>query len=322
MDEIASNMSGACTCQPTLWRASGLQTNSVQPAESTASSVTERMGARPCPACGRVTDHWHRFTINGCDILQCRDCGLGRTDRVAGFDPASYYTADYFCGGRADGYSDYRGAEPVLRREFARSVKFIRRIRPHGKLLELGCAYGFFLAEAARFFEVTGIELAQDAVDHARRTGLNVLRGAADEENLRQIGRVDVIVLFDVIEHLPEPHKTLALCRQHLNPNGIIVITTGDFGSLVAKVTGARWRLMTPPQHLWFFTQESMRRMSAGSGLAVEHLDHPWKFVPASLIIFQLRRMLGFPARLTPGSRLGVPVNLFDAMRIVLRKPP
>jgi SAM-dependent methyltransferase len=298
-----------------------LQTNSAQPGKSSASSVAESMSARPCPACGCVTDHTRRFTINGCDILQCRDCGLGRTDRVGGFDPASYYTADYFSGRHPDGYPDYRGAEPVLRREFARSVEFIRRFRPDGKLLELGCAYGFFLAEAAPFFEVAGIELAQEAADHARRTGLNVLRGAADEENLRQIGRVDVIVLFDVIEHLPEPRETLALCRRHLNSNGIIVITTGDFGSLAAKATGARWRLMTPPQHLWFFTQESMHRMSTGSGLAVEHLDHPWKFVPASLIIFQLRRMLGFPgAGLTGASRLGVPVNLFDAMRLVLRK--
>ena len=78
-----------------------------------------------------------------------------------------------------------------------------------------------------------------------------------------------------------------------------------------------------PPQHLWFFTQESVHRMSAGNGLAVEHLDHPWKFVPASLIIFQLQRMLGFAgARLTAAGRLGVPLNLFDAMRIVLRKAP
>jgi SAM-dependent methyltransferase len=283
--------------------------------------VKEPVELRPCPACGQITEHSLRFTCNGCDIFQCRDCGLGRTEGIGAFDPSAYYTADYFSGRRPDGYPDYQGAEPVLRREFARSVDFIRRFRREGKLLELGSAYGYFLVEAAHFFEVAGIELAQAAVDHSRRAGLNVLRGAANEENLRQIGCVDVIVLFDVIEHLPEPRETLALCRQYLNPNGIIVITTGDFDSVVARITGARWRLMTPPQHLWFFTQESMRRMSAGGGLAVEHVDHPWKIVPASLIVFQLQRMLGFSGgRLSAASRLGVPVNLFDAMRIVLRK--
>jgi 2-polyprenyl-3-methyl-5-hydroxy-6-metoxy-1,4-benzoquinol methylase len=277
--------------------------------------------ARACPACGRMVKHRLRFQANSCNILQCSSCGLGRAETPA-FDPAAYYTADYFSGRHADGYADYLGAEPVLRREFARSVNFIRGYRRAGKLLELGCAYGFFLMEAARHFEVAGIELAADAAEHGRRAGLNVLQGTADEARLRQIGPVDVIVLFDVIEHLPDPRETLALCRRHLNPGGIIVITTGDFGSLAARLTGARWRLMTPPQHLWFFTRQSMHRLAFGLGLGVEHLDHPWKIVPLSLIVFQLRRMLGLrSAPVASASGFGVPVNLFDAMRVVLRSP-
>jgi SAM-dependent methyltransferase len=297
-----------------------LQTTSSQvPA---AKSLTDTAIARACPACGRTTDHSLRFRTNGCEILQCRGCGLGRTE-ASGFDPAAYYTGDYFSGGHSDGYADYLGAEPVLRREFARSVDFIRNYRSNGKLLELGCAYGFFLQEAARHFEVAGIELAAEAAAHGRRAGLNVLSGLASEANLRQIGHVDVIVLFDVIEHLPQPRETLDLCCQQLNPGGIIVITTGDFGSTAAKLTGVKWRLMTPPQHLWFFTQESVHRLSASLGLSVAHVDHPWKTVPASLIAFQLRRMLGLrPAGVATASRIGVPVNLFDAMRIVLRKAP
>src|SRR5438105_3708177 len=215
----------------------------------------------PCPACGRLTEHAFRFRVNDCDIFQCRECGLGRAETPA-FDPVAYYTEDYFSGRRADGYPDYLGAEPVLRREFARSVDFIRRYRNRGKLLELGCAYGFFLMEAARYFDVAGIELAAEAAEHGRRAGLNVLQGMAAAASLERIGQVDVIVLFDVIEHLPQPRDAVALCSQHLNPGGIIVITTGDFGSTAARLARARWRLMTPPQHLWFFTQESMRRLS------------------------------------------------------------
>jgi SAM-dependent methyltransferase len=295
--------------------ASFLQTDTSQ----LSAANSERI--RQCPACGRASEHTFRFRVNGCDILQCHACGLGRTETSA-FDPADYYTEDYFSGRRADGYSDYRGAEPVLRREFARSVDFIRQYCEGGKLLELGCAYGFFLMEAARHFDVAGIELAPEAAEHGRRAGLNILQGMADAATLQRLGRVDVVVLFDVIEHLPEPRETLALCRDHVNAGGIIVITTGDFGSAAARLAGTRWRLMTPPQHLWFFTQESVRRLAAGLGLAVEHLDHPWKIVPASLIVFQLRRMLGLRGEsVTAASRIGVPVNLFDAMRIVLRKP-
>src|SRR5262249_10612840 len=147
---------------------------------------------------------------------------------------------------------------------------FIHGYRTAGRLLELGCAYGFFLQEARRHFEVAGIELAADAAAHCRSAGLNVLQGVADEESLRQIGHVDVIVLFDVIEHLPEPRETLALCHRYLNPGGLIVITTGDFASPLARLAGVKWRLMTPPQHLWFFTPESMRRIATALGLALE----------------------------------------------------
>ncbi|MGC2780189.1 MAG: class I SAM-dependent methyltransferase, partial [Bradyrhizobium sp.] len=177
----------------------------------------------PCPACGETTPQRFLYAKNGCDILQCERCGLGRAE-TSGFDPATYYTGDYFTGQHADGYADYLGAEPVLRREFAHTVDFIRSFRPKGRLLELGCAYGFFLQEAKRHFDVFGIELAADAAAHARRSGLNVLTGIADEATLAPLGAMDVIVLLDVIEHLPAPRDTLELCARHLAPDGIIVL--------------------------------------------------------------------------------------------------
>ena len=272
-----------------------------------------------CPACGQATAHRGLYTKNGCDILQCEACGLGRAE-TSGFDPAAYYTGDYFTGQHADGYADYRGAEPVLRREFARMVAFIRGLRPGGKLLELGCAYGFFLQEAKPYYEVAGVELAEEAAAHCRRAGLDVMVGVADARTFFHFGMVDVIVLLDVIEHLPDPRATLSLCAQHLNPGGIVVITTGDFASTPARLAGSRWRLMTPPQHLWFFTREGLRRMADSVGLRLESADHPWKIVPLSLILFQLGRMIGLHMA-APATGIGLPVNLFDAMRVVLRKP-
>jgi SAM-dependent methyltransferase len=274
-----------------------------------------------CPACNRATSHRLLYRKSNCDILRCEECGLGRTD-AAGFDPASYYTGDYFEGGHPDGYADYLGAEPVLRREFRQTVDLIRSLKPGGRLLELGCAYGFFLAEAAAHYDATGIELAADAAAFGRGRGLRIISGVADEPALAGLGTFDVIVMLDVIEHLPNPRDTLALCERHLNPGGIMVISTGDFGSLPAKLLGSRWRLMTPPQHLWFFTRASMLRLGNSLGLQMERFEHPWKKVPLSLIAFQLARMAGLHRRAqSSASRIGVPVNLFDAMRVVLRKP-
>ena len=275
---------------------------------------------RACFACDKNSPHVFRFKVNGCEIWQCEHCGLGRAE-TATFNPNDYYTVDYFSGRQRDGYSDYLGAEPVLRREFAHSVDFVRRFTRSGRLLDLGCAYGFFLKEARSHFETFGIELAEHAAASCREAGLNVLSGVANETNMEQIGEVDVITMFDVIEHLPQPREVLARCYRYLKPGGVIVITTGDFASIVARWAGAKWRLMTPPQHLWYFTKESLRRTSSQFSLSMEHFDHPAKRVPLSLIVFQLQRMLGMRGSPFPvANRIGISVNLFDAMRVVLRK--
>jgi 2-polyprenyl-3-methyl-5-hydroxy-6-metoxy-1,4-benzoquinol methylase len=276
-----------------------------------------------CPSCGWVTKQKLLFAKNGCEIFRCEGCGLGRAATVE-FDADKYYTHDYFSGGYPDGYADYLGSKPVLHREFTRDVEFIRQYRRCGRLVEIGCAYGFFLQQAKRCFDVAGIELAPDAGAYCRHNALEVITGTATAENLKQLGPADIFVLLDVIEHLPDPFDTLARCVTYLKPGGLIILTTGDFGSPIARLTGARWRLMTPPQHLWFFTKESFRRWARRFGMRIEEFHHPWKLVPLSLIGFQLVRTIGLKPTVMPGSGIAVPVNLFDAMRIVFSRvvPP
>jgi hypothetical protein len=62
-----------------------------------------------CPACERPTFHRFLYAKNNCAIVKCSVCGLGRA-RCEEFDPREYYSSEYFSGGRADGYADYRGA--------------------------------------------------------------------------------------------------------------------------------------------------------------------------------------------------------------------
>jgi 2-polyprenyl-3-methyl-5-hydroxy-6-metoxy-1,4-benzoquinol methylase len=261
---------------------------------------------------------------NGSQVYRCAGCGLGAAT-APNFDATACYTAEYFASQTKGGYPDYRASEPVLRAEFRRVVAFARRLVPSGRLLEIGAAYGFFLIEAGAHYEVHGIEIAEAAAAFARRRGLDVRTGRPTRQSLAEIGMVDVIVMLDVIEHLEDPGVVLRLCGQYLRSGGAIIMTTPDFASPLARVSGRHWRNMTPPQHLWYFTVESLARLGAAAGLTIAEVTHPWKRVPTALVLQLLGRSVGIPwpsSLLSKASRFGLPVNLFDAMRVVLRKPP
>jgi SAM-dependent methyltransferase len=265
-----------------------------------------------------------RYRKNGCDVFACERCGVGRAE-ASGFDPARYYGEAYFDGRLADGYADYAGSEAVLRRDFAATLAHLLRFVSGGRLLEVGCAHGFFLLEARSRFEVHGIELAESAVRACHARGLaSVRRGRLDAETLHGLPAFDAIVLLDVIEHLEDPGEAFRLLAGQLAPNGVVLLTTGDWSSLLARALGRHWRLMTPPQHLSFFTPRSLERLGRRHGLALEELSRPGKRVPAALILHQLARMFGLrPRAPRAGSALscvGIPLNLFDALRVVYRK--
>ena len=112
--------------------------------------------------------------------------------------------------------------------------------------------------------------------------------------------------MLDVIEHLPDPFETLRLCNKILKPGGVILITTGDFDALIARLTGRHWRLMTPPQHLWYFSRTSFSSMADSLALNMVSCTRPWKLVSdgEDVSITELLRRMGramsHPARLIP----------------------
>lgn len=275
-----------------------------------------------CAVCGVPTPHQRVYEKLGYPILACRRCGLGSTYLAPGFNPASLYDDAYFSGGQPDGYADYAGSEPVLRKEFRRVLQDLRKCgSTGGKLLELGCAYGFFLSEARDRYECLGVEMAPSAVAFARSRGLEVIEGSLREQILTERGPFDAVAMLDCIEHLPAPDQTVALLARGLRPGGYIVITTGDWDSALARLTNANWRLMTPPQHLFFFSRKTLTALLERNGFEVLSVSSPWKLVPIGLALYQVTSRAGF--RLTvPGwlGRVGVPVNLFDTVRVIARK--
>jgi len=277
-----------------------------------------------CQVCDTVSNHKLMYHKNTIPVFRCELCGVGQAI-AKNFKPDKYYIDEYFSGGYAEGYIDYAGSEVVLRREFKKTVKYLLQFcKTGGKCLEIGCAYGFFLQEAKRFFEVYGVEISVAAVHHCKINGLNkVYSGNISESLLQEIGKIDVAVLLDVIEHFDELDHQISLISAALKPGAVCLITTGDWSSFFANLTKAKWRLMSPPGHLWYFTPNSLDILMKRFGLIRVDISYPWKIVPFNLIVNQLFLMLGwkphfnFPKIM---SNYGILSNLFDTMRVVYKR--
>jgi SAM-dependent methyltransferase len=196
---------------------------------------------------------------------RCTTCELVFQARPPlGEELEALYTADYFTQGGA-GYPDYIADERTHRRQARTYLKKIERLGvPRGALLDVGCAAGFFLDEARkRGFTVRGCELSQYAQEYAReRLGLEVDRaGFVDASFAPPPASFDVITVFNVLEHIPDPQLVAGKLFDLLKPGGYLVVETWDPRSWLARLLGPRWPTYAPPTVLYCFTRRTLGQL-------------------------------------------------------------
>ncbi len=256
-------------------------------------------------------------------IFRCPKCRLAFWAGRA--NPHSMYTPEYFAGAE---YRDYVGDKKLIQRDFASRIDSLRKLKPAGRLLEIGCAFGFFLELARAHWEVRGLDVAAECIQHARgELGLNAdvadFLALPDEPE-----SYDVICLWDTLEHLRRPVRCIERAGRWLKPGGVLAITTNDMDSAVARVRGSKWRQIHPPTHLFYFSAETLRRAVEKAGLEtvdVSHVGYHRSYRSMAHGVFALRNptVSWLYDVLTLGGRLdfGVYLNLYDIMMLTARKP-
>jgi len=167
-------------------------------------------------------------------------CGVCDGSTITSIDPANRICRCEQCGYVFDNprptlraivafYSQLGKYDSWLKEEEDRSLHYRRRLeilkrhRSSGSLLDVGTGTGQFLSIARESFTVLGTEVSESAVRIARnKYGLDVKQGQV--EDIQFDTQFDVITLFHVLEHVPNPLPTLQRCRELLNPDGILVV--------------------------------------------------------------------------------------------------
>jgi SAM-dependent methyltransferase len=230
---------------------------------------------RRCPVCDGARAGL-AFVKDGYDMQCCGDCStlfVGRDPHTIDFQ--ALYGESYYTGGSGAVFADYVGQQALRRAHARRRLWMMRHLPPrwprHGRLLDVGCAFGFFLAEAREFYDVQGVELSEWSSAYAReQLALPVFTGTLAQAAL-PADHFDVVTLWDVIEHVPDPVPLLSEAARVLRRGGHLVLTTGDWGSAYARERGADWHLMEPPWHLTMFSRATMARAGERAGLRVVH---------------------------------------------------
>ena len=229
---------------------------------------------RACEVCGGIAADLV-YVVDSFPVVRCRECRLVFVGREPSREELlALYDESYWDDPAAAGYDGYAAAEERKRHHFRTLLAQVERFARPGAMLELGSAYGYFLDEARRRgWAVRGIEPSQHAAAHAReRLGLDVVPGPLTEVPVEP-DSLDTVVLWDVVEHLPDPRRTLERAFQVLRPGGILALSTGDVDSLSSRLHGVDWSLMTPPWHQFYFSRRTMRRLLEDIGFRIEQLE-------------------------------------------------
>lgn len=209
---------------------------------------------------------------NGYWIYRCLRCAFAQTDLHKNYDEfvKEHYSQGYFLGDPTrSAYINYELDKPVIVRNMKKFLAQIQKRKPSGTLLDVGCAYGYFV-ELARDagYDAYGFDPSEYAIAQAKKL---VGRAAVQEGTVQDVSykpnSFDVITLFDVFEHLQDPVADLMKLRSLLKDDGIIVIATGNTDSAASKIFGRRWTFYIPPQHLSFFNKSNISSFLVRIGL-------------------------------------------------------
>jgi len=149
------------------------------------------------------------------------------------------------------------------------SLHTLKRFAHSGRLLDVGCATGYFLNAARLDFETQGIELSEWAAKYSReRLRLDVVTAGLDDASFAG-EHFDVVSLNDVVEHFTDPKAALVRIHDLLRPGGLLYLVTPDIDSLSARLLRGRWWGLRPA-HVYYFSTTTLGAMLRETGFEVE----------------------------------------------------
>ncbi|MBI5562109.1 MAG: class I SAM-dependent methyltransferase [Deltaproteobacteria bacterium] len=231
-------------------------------ASASAASVVEAGGGRmvsvPCPLCGALRERL--ITIqNSYRVVSCAACSFVYVNPR----PDDAALARLYLQYLPDKMADPLLWDSYMAGVFSKAADVIVKYKRAGRLLDIGCGYGFFLSEMKRRggWELFGMDVSRTALSYASSQGHNAAQGTLDTVRHPE-NSFDVVTMFYVLEHVTGPVAALRAVKRILKPGGMLLLRVPHTTPIVKllKLLGVANNLYDPPFHLSDFSASTIRR--------------------------------------------------------------
>lgn len=220
-------------------------------------------------------------------IVQCRRCGF------------VYASPRPKSGAVLDMYETVQDPLYVEERQ-GRILTFEQHLRPMEKftglpagraLLDVGAHTGVFVDIAARHgWDAWGVEPSVWAVEQARAQGLHMELGTLEDADFPD-AHFSVVTMWDVIEHVPDPRRTLEAAWRVLAPGGLLVVHTMDIDSMFSRLMGRRWPWYME-MHLFYFSRRTLAAMLEKTGFRVLWMGAQGRYLQAGYLASRVTALI------------------------------
>lgn len=221
-----------------------------------------------CCVCNSLESKLYKKVEQGQDnysLLQCGGCGLVYLDqrnihRERDFIKNATLDLEKQDKQKIEYWSFpnlFEKHQQVFLKFFDERLQRVKKYNSHVKnMLDVGSGYGFWMDYCEKQGIITeGFDMSDEVVDYAKGIGLNVFK--MDAMQFKTDKKYDLIMMFDILEHMEDPNKFLTKYREKLNEDGLLYIQVPNLiGFHIPREHGYGL-----PEHLWQFSFKTLSKL-------------------------------------------------------------
>lgn len=227
-----------------------------------------------CYLCGSDSFHVIHKGVRGdgtIDALQCDVCGLVRLSEVMD-NPDDFYRDSGMRDGQVEPLEKLR---LETKDDDARRFRFTEKMITSKRVLDFGCGDGGYLLRAKTVAsKACGVEMEASVREALREEDLDVY------ERIEDAGQVDVVTMFHVLEHLPNPVEMLQEIMEHIAPDGMLIVEVPNADDALLSLYRCEafadftyWKC-----HVYLYTMDTLRLLAKKAGFKITFMQQVQRY--------------------------------------------